>query len=102
MVRENKALLPFSHSGLTISLLRACDHREDLDESVPYLCGTIEQKLYKLQFSIKEKTVTKADIVAASASVLKNYDPVAYVKYVGRYQAQLDAPTIRRALKRKK
>jgi transcriptional repressor NrdR len=102
MVRQDRTLVPFSHSDLLLSLLRACDHRQDLDESVPYLCGTIEQKLYKLQFAVKEKSVAKSDIVAAAAAALKNYDPVAYVKYIGRYQAQLDAPTIRRALKRKK
>lgn len=102
MVRDNKLLLPFSHSNLLLSLLRACDHRDDQDESVPYICGTIEQKLYKLQFGIKEKTVAKADIIATAANVLKNYDPIAYVKYIGRYQSELDAPTIRRALRRKK
>jgi transcriptional repressor NrdR len=104
-VREGdggRTLTPFSHTNLLLSLLKACDHRADLDDSVPYLCDTIEQQLYKLHFSIKEKTITKQNIVRTTADVLKRYDPVAYVKYAGRYQAQMDAPAIRRALRRKK
>ena len=79
MLRDKESLQPFSHTNLLLSLLRACDHRNDLDESAPYLCSTIEQKLFKLQFSVKEKTVTKNDIVASTANLLKNYYPVAYV-----------------------
>jgi transcriptional repressor NrdR len=101
-VKEGQELSPFSHNALLLSILKACDHREDQDESVPYLSATIEQKLYKLHFSIKDKTITKHDIVQTAADVLKHYDPVAYVKYIGQYQMHIDAPSIRRALRRKK
>lgn len=100
-VRDGRSLIPFSHSALLITLLRACDHRQDLDEAVPYLCETIEQKLYTLLPNRNEKTITKNDIIQTTTEVLKNYDPIAYVKYMGTYQHQLDAPTLRRALRRK-
>jgi transcriptional repressor NrdR len=101
-IRVGHSLTPFSHIKLLLSILKACDHRQDQDESVPYVCDTIEQKLYKLHFSIKEKTISTYDIVHTAAGVLKQYDPVAYVKYIGRYDAGVDASSIRRALRRKK
>lgn len=101
-IRDGRSLEQFSHSTLLLSLLKACDHRKDLDESVPYVCETIEQKLYALLPAREQKTITKQEIVGITADVLKNYDPVAYVKYSGLHQSQLDAPSIRRALKRKK
>jgi transcriptional repressor NrdR len=101
-VQEGNALTPFSHTTLLLSILKACDHRQDQDEAVPYVCETIEQKLYSLHFATKQKTISKQNIIQTAAEVLKRYDPVAYVKYIGRFQSQLDAPSIRRALRRKK
>lgn len=101
-ITHGKTPVPFSHHKLLLSLLRACDHRKDTDEAVPYLCQTIEQKLYTQAASASTKTVTPSDIVTITLATLKAYDPVAYVAYAGRHSPMLDATAIRRALKRGK
>ena len=101
-VTQGRTPVPFSHHKLLLSVLRACDHRPDTDEAVPYLCQTIEQKLYAQAASASVKTITTDDITATTLATLQPYDPVAYVTYAGRHSASLDATAIRRALKRNK
>jgi transcriptional repressor NrdR len=99
-VTEGTKHKTFSHTKLLLSILKAADHRDDLDEAVPYLCDTAEQKLYRLN-STQNGEITTSDIITVTAETLKHFDPVAYVKYIGMYQKALDAPTLRRALRRK-
>lgn len=81
--------------------MKAVDHRDDLDTVVPYLCETIEQKLYKLS-ATSHTAITTTDIITATADTLHHFDAVGYVKYIGVYQKTLDAGTLRRALSHKK
>lgn len=100
-IKNGKEIKPFSHTSLLIDLLQVCDHRDDKEESVPYLSGTIEQKLYHHIAEVKSPVVTPQLIYSVVAETLQNYDPVAYIKYIGKHQKDLSAANIRRALKRK-
>ena len=99
-IKDGRDIAPYSHSKLLLELAQVCDHRDDIDESVPYLAGTIEQKLFRKAGAAQELTITKADILSATLETLQHYDPVAYVKYVGRHQKNVSAATLRKALKR--
>jgi transcriptional regulator NrdR family protein len=94
--------MPFSHARLLLELLQVCDHRDDLEDSVPYLASTVEQKLYKLLAKAQEPAITRSELLTATSETLRHYDSVAYVKYIGMHQRNLDAATLRRALKRGK
>lgn len=96
-VKNNNKIETFSHSKLLLSLLKVCAHRTDLDESIPYLAATIEQKLYKSSRS--EKSISKQTIVAHALSTLKNFDPVAYVAYLSNQHQSLTKKQLRDALK---
>lgn len=100
-VKDGKRLAPFSHSRLLLDLLRVCDHRDDLDESVPYLAATIEQKLFKAAGEALKLALDKTQIVETVSETLQAYDSVAYVKYIGRHQKNLSGAALRRALKRR-
>lgn len=99
-IKNGREITPYSHSKLLLELAQVCDHRDDIDESVPYLTGTIEQKLFRLAGERQELALIKADILSATLETLQHYDPVAYVKYVGRHQKNVSAATLRKALKR--
>lgn len=100
-VKDGRRLVPFSHSKLLLELLRVCDHRDDLDEAVPYLANTIEQKLFQKAGQTQALALTKDDIITTASETLQHYDPVAYVKYIGRHQKNLNAAALRKALKNK-
>ena len=100
-LRDGNKLTSFSHITLLLSILKALDHRKDPDATVEYLCGTIEQKLYHKSSQDASGVINKADIVDFTSSTLKNFDAVAYVKYIGRYQPNLPATSLRQALRKK-
>jgi transcriptional repressor NrdR len=99
-IKDGREILPYSHSKLLLELAQICDHRSDIDESVPYLVATIEQKLFKMAGERQELALAKADILSVALETLQRYDPVAYVKYVGKHQKNVSAATLRQALKR--
>lgn len=99
-VKNGSTITPFSHTKMFIELLQVCAHRTDLNSSIPYLAATIEQKLYRL--AADKKFISKTLILETTLQTLKNYDPVAYVSYLGRHQKHLTPQQIRAALKRKK
>ena len=99
-VQDGRHIVQFSHTKLLMALTKVCDHRTDTDESVPYIAETIEQKLYRQVAKSKQRVVSPAEIVGVTSATLQAYDPVAYVKYAGQH-TQLNAQTIRKALKRK-
>ena len=39
VVKDKKSLIAFSHNRLQLTLLRCCEHRNDIDDSVPYLAA---------------------------------------------------------------
>ena len=92
-----KHAVPYSPAKLTVSMLRACDHRTDHGEAVYWLNDTIEQKLYRLAASAGN-TVSKKQIINTTLAVLKNFDAAAYVKYLAYYSPQLDARTLKKRL----
>ena len=81
---------------MLLSLLRACDHRSDLDQVIVYLEGAIQQKLLRLSYTGLYLKPTQ--IIAVVSETLQQFDPVAYVKYAGRYQTSLGQ--LRRAIGR--
>lgn len=97
VVKDKKSLIAFSHNRLQLTLLRCCEHRNDIDDSVPYLAATIEQKLIKMAAESKAPSITKEELQHITADTLKNYDPVAYIKYVGQHPELTNK--LRRALR---
>ena len=100
-VRDGRELLPFSRAKLLASLTLACSSRKYDDNTLAYLCSNAEQKLYHLAAMQDGAPLTKDMIIATVAKLLQNFDPVAYVTYIGRYQADLGASDLRRALRKK-
>lgn len=100
-LRDGNKLRRYSHIKLLLSVLKALDHRKEPDASVEYLCGIIEQKLYQKSSEDASGVINKDDIVAITSAVLKNYDAVAYVKYIGTYQPNMPATALRRELRKK-
>lgn len=96
VVKDKRTLTAFSHNRLQLTLLKCCDHRDDLDDCVPYLAATIEQKLIKMAAESKSPSITKDKLQQTTASTLKNYDPVAYIKFIGQHPELTNA--LRRAL----
>jgi transcriptional repressor NrdR len=101
-LRRGNKLERFSHTRLLMSVLRACDHRKELDETVTYLCATIEQKLFLRSLENATGTINRLDIIDIASTVLKNFDSVAYVKYIGRYEQNMPAAALRKALRQEK
>jgi transcriptional repressor NrdR len=99
-LQEGRTIRHFSSVKLMMSLLKACDHRLDVDQVVPYLCGTIEQDLYKQAAKTAKHWISKQQIIDTVSKVLRRFDSAAYIKYISSYQQGLDGPTIRRALRR--
>lgn len=99
-VKAGRDITPYSHNKLLLELAQVCDHRVDIDESVPYLTGTIEQKLFRKAAEGQERAITKAAILSATLETLQHYDTVAYVKYASRHQKNVNEAALRKALKR--
>lgn len=100
-VKAGRNLIPFSRSKLLISLIKTCDHLKDSDETIFYLASNIEQKLYLLAAKSHNQTITREDIVSTTSNVLHKFDPLAYVKYIGKYMPNMKADSLRKALKQK-
>jgi transcriptional repressor NrdR len=100
-VKKGRHIVPFSHSKLLLELTQVCDHRDNIDKAVPYLADTIEQKLFRAAGKLQRLTLSPDDIFATASETLQRYDPVAYVKYIGRHQKNVNAATLRKALKKK-
>src|SRR5688572_30015346 len=79
-VRNGKTTIPYLQSRLLLSLLRACDHRQD-DEAIFYLIEAVHQALFK-QAASKDQVVTTSEIADITSEILQRFDPIAYVKYV--------------------
>lgn len=97
-IKDGKRLLAYSPFKTLLKLIKACDHRRDLDESVPYLAATIEQKLLRAQADSNEKAISKVIVTSVIAETLKPYDAVAYVKFIGN-QKHIGVTELRRSLK---
>jgi transcriptional repressor NrdR len=97
-VMSGKKIAPYSRATLSMSILRACDHRADQDDAAWYLFEIAEQNLTP---SLSDKqTVTTADIIKVVATLLKRFDTAAYVKYISYHQPAMDAKTLRKHLRR--
>lgn len=97
-VKNGKTTRPYSRAILSMSILRACDHRHNQDDAAWYLFETVEQKLTPL---LDEKqTINTQTIIETVASVLKRFDAAAYVKYISTHQGALDVATLQRKLRR--
>lgn len=96
-VGTTRKTTPYSRATLTLSILRACDHRRDNGEPAYWLSDTIEQQLYRLATKTNN-TVTKNQIITIVLEALKNFDAAAYVKYLTTYSPDLDARTLKKRL----
>jgi transcriptional repressor NrdR len=101
-VKQGNKLTKFSHYKLLLSLWKACSHRQDLEEAVPYLTSNVEQQLYKHLSSLGGQTISKQDISAVVKKVLHGFDKVAYVKYASVHQTGSKDPALNRLLRKTK
>ncbi len=97
-VKKGKKITPYDRPKLIMSLLKACDHRSGTDQKVWYLFEIIEQHL--LPLAAPTQQITSSQIAAATSTVLKRFDPTAYVKYISYHQPAMDAATLRKRLRR--
>lgn len=95
VLKLNGSLEPFSRSKLIYSVMEACSHLPDQRAASGALVETMERNLLR-ELEIDSETVTSSVIAEVAATVLKRYDPLAHLKYVG-YRAQ--SPTSKRELK---
>jgi transcriptional repressor NrdR len=93
-----KKTKPYSRAKLAMSLLKACDHRPNYDDAAWYLYESVEQKLAPI--AAENHLLTTTHIAEVAASILKNFDPTAYVKYLSYHQPAMDAKTLRKHLRR--
>lgn len=92
--------VPYSRSRLALSIIKACDHRRDTEATAWYLFEAIEQRLIPLA-AANGLIIQTSDITEATASVLKNFDATAYVKYLSYHQPTMDAGQLRKRLRKK-
>jgi transcriptional repressor NrdR len=97
-IKGNKKTRPYSRATLSMSILRACDHRSNQDDAAWYLFQTVEQKLTPLLD--EKRTLTTHAVIETVAGVLKRFDAAAYVKYISTHQGGLDVATLQRKLRR--
>lgn len=96
-VQADRAVTPFSMNKLTLSILRSCDHRVDLDKSIAYVSAIVLQELLK-SASKTSGELSKAKITETIAIVLKRFDTVAYIKYMSYHNGPLET-NLKRQLK---
>lgn len=97
-VASGKKVTSYSRAKLTMSLLRACDHRKNQDDAVWYLFQIVEQKL--TAYAAKNNPIPVTQLIEVAAETLKRFDPAAYVKYLSYHQPALDAKSLRKQLRR--
>lgn len=97
-VKGKQKARPYSRATLSMSILRACDHRPNQDDAAWYLFETVEQRLTPLLDD--KQCITSAIIIETVADILKRFDAAAYVKYISSHQGSFDATTLRRKLRR--
>ncbi len=95
VLKLNGSLEPFSRSKLIYSVMEACSHMSNQKDSSVALTETIEREILAT-LEVNSNSVASSTMAEVVATVLKRYDPLAYLKYVG-YRAQ--APTSKRGLK---
>jgi transcriptional repressor NrdR len=97
-VTSNKKTRPYSRATLSMSILRACDHRSNQDDAAWYLFEIVEQRLTPLLDAAQR--ISSDAIMETVAEVLKRFDAAAYVKYISAHNGALDVTTLRRKLRR--
>ena len=83
---------------LSMSILRACDHRTNQDDAAWYLFESVERAL--TQFLTDKQTITTSEIIDTVATILKRFDAAAYVKYLSYHQPTMNAAVLRKHLRR--
>lgn len=97
-VEKANKLAPYSRSRLVLSIIRACDHRKNIEARVFYLAQIVEERLLPLA-SQKKLTLTALDIFTVTAEVVKTFDATAYLKYLSYHSPQMDARALRKRLR---
>jgi transcriptional repressor NrdR len=88
---------PFSKAKLVLSLVRACDHRQD--ESAYWLAETVEQKLIQAHAN-KAGPITTEDIKNFTLLALKRYDAQAFIKYLSYHADTFDPKALKAQLRK--
>ena len=95
VLKLNGSIEPFSRSELFSSVMDACDHLPNQKDDTGALVDTIELNILK---SLQPETsqVSSSVIAECAAEILKRFDPLAHLKYMGQ---RSQAPTSKRELK---
>lgn len=94
VTKINGSKEPFIRTKLIYSVIRACDHLPNRIDTSMSLVETMEKAI--LASLDQESTVSTLKIADITASILKRYDPLAHLKYVG-YRGEIS--TDKRSLK---
>ncbi len=98
-VKRAEKTVSYSRPQLALSVIKACDHRQDIESTVWYLFEGIERRLLPIA-AADNLVLQMSDITSVTASILKNFDATAYVKYLSFHQPAMDATTLRKQLRR--
>lgn len=95
VLKLNGSIEPFSRSELLFSVIHACSHLPNQKSDTEALVETIQLLLLK---SLEPETdrISSSEIADHTATVLKRFDPLAHLKYVGD---RSKSPTSKRELK---
>lgn len=99
-VQGLKKTIRYSRPRLALSIIKACDHRKDIESAVWYLFEGIEHRLLSLAVT-NSLVLSSNDITEVTAEALKNFDATAYVKYMSYHQPTMDAGALRKQLRRR-
>jgi len=95
VTKINGSIEPFIRTKLVYSVISACDHLPNEIDTSMALVETIEKKILS-SLKNSSSTTTTTEIAHITGVVLKRYDPLSYLKYMGH---RGEAPTSKRSLK---
>lgn len=95
VLKINGSKEPFIRTKLIYSVIKACDHLPNRIDSSMGLVETIEKEILS-SLDKESNTTTTSNIADITALVLKRYDPLAHLKYMG---SRGETSTDKRSLK---
>lgn len=98
-VKDGTKKSPYSRAHLSLSLLQACDHRQNLQPTAWYLFEAIEEQLFPIAAQ-NNHIIDKQEIILQAAAILKNFDAAGYIKYLSYHQPAMDARSLRKHLRK--
>lgn len=97
VTKSNGSNEPFIRTKLIYSVIRACDHLPDTVDTSMNLVETIERQI--LTSLDGGSSIDTSVIAEITAGVLKRFNPLAHLKYVGHRGVSTDRRTLKQLIK---